>query len=319
MIDLGLPIPLTDFILKGKTMSSTRLTTESFTEWAESDPELSCALAAAQDLPAMTDIVSDFLITIEDPDWSAKSVAQVISRDPVVAASVLKAANSSYYSFQRQINNLEGAIAVLGLATIKSLVLTAGVKNMNKRFGLIEKLLLEDAIGCALCAREIARKSRCYDPEEAFLGGLLRHLGKIAMNNLDNEKYSQLVQDVYNGEGELGILERKYFPYSHAAIGAALLNHWNLSPQLVASTLFHSDPASPDKIGEQASTLSTLIHLGGDFCMRLGFGQRTPREDLDIYNHPGTTALGLEEEDIDDILQEIPEVFSHTCESFLGH
>ncbi|ABA88294.1 metal-dependent phosphohydrolase [Syntrophotalea carbinolica DSM 2380] len=299
-------------------MSATQLTPETFTEWADSDPELACALAAVQDLPAMTDIVNDFLLTIEDPDWSAKSVAQVISRDPVVAASVLKVANSSYYSFQRQINNLEGAIAVLGLATIKSLVLTAGVKNMNKRFGLIEKLLLEDAIGCALCAREIARKTRCCDPEEAFLGGLLRHIGKIAMNNLDSEKYSELVQAVYNGEDNLTTLERKFFPYSHAAIGAAMLHHWHLAPQLVASTLFHNDAVSPEKIGEQASVLASLVHLGGLVCLRLGFGQRTPQEELDVYHDPATERLALTEEDIDDILHDIPEAVTQTCASFMG-
>jgi len=299
-------------------MSQNQLTTESFTEWADSDPELACALAAAADLPAMTNIVNDFLIAIEDPDWTAKSIATVISRDPVVAAGVLKVANSSYYSFQRQISNLEGAIAVLGLATVKSLVLAAGVKSMNKRMGLIEKLLLEDAIGCALCAREIARKSRCYDPEEAFLGGLLRHIGKIAMNNLDPEKYSQLVQDVYNGEGELAVLEHRHFPYGHAAIGAAMLYHWNLSPQLVACTLFHNASSPPEKIGDRAATLTALVNLAGFFCTRLGFGQRAPREDLDILAHPCTASLGLEEEDIDDILQDIPGAFKQTCESFMG-
>jgi HD-like signal output (HDOD) protein len=300
-------------------MRNNSLTTESFTEWTESDPELACALAAVAELPAMTDIVSDFLVTIEDPDWTAKSVAQVISRDPVVAASILKAANSAYYSFQRQISNLEGAIAVLGLSTIKSLVLAAGVKSMNKRFGLIEKLLLEDAIGCALCAREIARKTRCYDPEEAFLGGLLRHIGKIAMNNLDTEKYSQLVQDVYNGEGDLASLERQHFPYSHAAIGAALLHHWNLSPQLVACVLYHNIPAPPEKIGEQARILTNLVNLGGLFCTRLGFGQRTPMPELQPAASPCAATLDLEQEDSDDILEKIPEAFRQACESFMGH
>lgn len=300
-------------------MTHSPLTTESFAEWAESDPELACALAAAQDLPSMTDIVCDFLVAIEDPDWSAASIARIISRDPVVAAGVLKVANSSYYSFQRQISNLEGAIAVLGLATVKSLVLAAGVKSMNKRFGLIEKLLLEDAIGCALCTREIARRTGCHDPEEAFLGGLLRHIGKIAMNNLDGEMYAQLVQDIYNGEGDAQDLERKYFPYSHAAIGAALLNHWNLSPQLVASTLYHGDANPSDKIGEQAGTLATLVHLGGLFCLRLGFGQRAPRSDLNLCDLPDTAALELDEQDIEDMLQDIPETFAHTCESFMGN
>lgn len=300
-------------------MSFTQLTSESFTTWAESDPELACALAAAQDLPSMTDIVRDFLIAAEDPDWSAKSISQVIARDPVVAASVLKVANSSYYSFRRQISNLEGAVAMLGLATTKSLVLTAGVKSMNKRFGLIEKLLLEDAIGCALCSREIARKTRCYDPEEAFLGGLLRHIGKIAMNNLDSEKYSQLVQGVYNGEGELAVLERKYFPYSHAAIGAAMLYQWNLSPHLVASVLYHNDPPTAEKIEQRASTLAALVNLGGAFCMRLGFGQRVPQTDIHIADSPCAATLGLEEDHINDILQDIPEAFAQACESFMGN
>lgn len=300
-------------------MSDTPLTTESFREWAESDPELACALAAAQDLPAMTDIVCDFLVAIEDPDWSAASIARIIARDPVVAAGVLKVANSSYYSFQRRISNLEGAIAVLGLSTIKSLVLAAGVKSMNKRFGLIEKLLLEDAIGCALCAREIARKTGCYDPEEAFLGGLLRHIGKIAMNNLDGDKYAHLVQDIYNGEGDTRSLEHKYFPYSHAAIGAALLNHWNLVPQLVVSTLYHDDPSPSEKIGGQAGALAALVNLAGFFCLRLGFGRRAPREELKLAELPGAAAIGLDAQDIDDMLQDIPEVFAHTCASFMGN
>ncbi|MGE4543723.1 MAG: HDOD domain-containing protein [Pedobacter sp.] len=300
-------------------MSSTQLTTESFTAWAESDPELACALAAAQDLPSMTDIVCDFLIATEDPDWSARSISEVIARDPVVAASVLKVANSSYYSFQRQISNLEGAVSMLGLATIKSLVLAAGVKSMNKRFGLIEKLLLEDAIGCALCSREIARKTRCFDPEEAFLGGLLRHIGKIAMNNLDSEKYSQLVQGAYNGEGELAVLEHKYFPYSHAAIGAAMLHQWNLAPHLVASTLYHNEPPPSEKVGQRASTLAALVNLGGTFCMRLGFGQRVPQADINIDDNPCAATLELEEDHIDDILQDIPEAFAQACESFMGN
>jgi HD-like signal output (HDOD) protein len=300
-------------------MNTIELTSNSFSEWAENDPELSCAVAAAQDLPAMTDIINEFLTAIQDADWSARAIGQIIAKDPAVAACILKVANSAYYSFRRHISNIEEAVAVLGISTVKSLVLAASVKSMNRRFGLIEKLLLEDSIGCALSARAITRKTACYpDAEEAFLGGLLRHIGKIAMNNLDAEKYSLLVQDVYNGEGELDAVERSYFPYTHAAVGAALLDRWNLAPALVASTLYHNESPAEDKIGEQAAVLARIVNLAGLFCLRLGIGQRLPQEDLDIAACPQATALALTETMIEEILEEVRDAFEETRESFAG-
>jgi HD-like signal output (HDOD) protein len=300
-------------------MNTDQLTAHSFTEWAANDSQLSRAVEAVQDLPAMTNIINEFLTAIQDADWSARTIGGIIAKDPAVAACMLKVANSAYYSFRRHISNIEETVAVLGISTVKSLMLAASVKSMNRRFGLIEKLLLEDAIGCALSARAIARKTGGgQDAEEAFLAGLLRHIGKIAMNNLDPKKYSLLVQDLYNGEGNLAAVEHTYFPYTHAAIGAALLDRWNLAPALVASTLYHNETPPEDKIGAQAGGLARIVNLAGLVCLRLGIGQRLPREDLDIAGHPDATTLALTQPMIEEILKEVRTAFEETRESFAG-
>jgi HD-like signal output (HDOD) protein len=299
-------------------MGTPETSTWSFSQWAEGNHELAAAAAAVKDLPAMADIVTDFLVATQDPDWTAKKLAMVIAKDPAVAACVLKVANSSYYSFQRQITSLEGAVSVLGLKTLKSLVLAAGVKTMNKRFGLIEKLLVEDSIGSALSARAIARQAGNLDPEEAFLAGLMRHIGKIAMNNIIPESYAEIIQGVYNQEGSLANLERKHFPYTHSAIGAALLDSWNLSPALVACTLFHSEPPPAGEFDHMTERLLATVNLAGSVCQRLGIGRRQAEESLELLSNPNAALLDLDEAATKAILEEVSGAFEETRQSFLG-
>jgi HD-like signal output (HDOD) protein len=300
-------------------MSTTDLTPSSFAEWAEKDIELSAAVLAVKDLPAMTDIVGDFLASVQDPDWTAKSVAAVIARDPAVTACLLKVANSSYYSFQRQVSSVENAVAMLGLKIVKSLVLAASVKSLNKRFGLIEKLLVEDSIGCGLAARTLARKIGGIDPEEAFLAGLMRHIGKIAMNNLEPDSYALIIQGVYNEEASLAALERKYFPYTHAAIGAALLDQWNFSPQLVAATLFHEKENPARHLDSETCRMIALINVAGRICRRLGIGQRQANEALDILDCPPAAELNLDPVLIEEVLDEVANAFEEIRHSFTGN
>jgi HD-like signal output (HDOD) protein len=297
-------------------MSITELTPSSFAEWAEKDVELSAAVLAVKDLPAMTDIVGDFLASVQDPDWTAKSVAAIIARDPAVTACVLKVANSSYYSFQRQVSSVENAVAMLGLKTVKSLVLAASVKSLNRRFGLIEKLLVEDSIGSALAARTVALKIGKIDPEEAFLAGLMRHIGKIAMNNLEPENYAQVIQGVYNEEATLATLERKYFPYTHAAIGAALLDQWNFAPQLVATALFHEEEKQARQLDAETCRMIAVVNVAGRICRRLGIGQRQADEALDVLDCPLAGELNLDPALLEEILDEVANAFEETRHSF---
>ena len=58
-------------------------------------------------------------------------------------------------------------------------------------------------MGCAIGCRILARKFSSAEPEEAFLAGLFRHLGKVIMNYNNADACQSLVEAVYAGEGEL--------------------------------------------------------------------------------------------------------------------
>ena len=274
-----------------------------------------------KDLPPMPAVAIKVLELLNDSDVNYEKLAEVISSDPAVSARMLKVANSAFYSMKRQIKTLEHAIAIVGERTLRSLVLAASLEGMNKSYGLLEKMLWEDSIGCAIGCRILARKFSSADPEEAFLAGLFRHLGKIVMNFSNPDAYHSLAEMAYSDSTNTSELEGRFFPYAHAVVGAAVLNKWNFSRNLVMSTLHHEDVVISSEEEENAESLLRLtatVNLAGQICQKLGIGQREPNEELDLLRSPGAKVLDLDETEVQSALIEVEETFNQNRDFFVS-
>lgn len=274
------------------------------------------------DLPPVPAVATKVLQLLGNDNASFADIGATISSDPAVSARLLKVANSAFYSMSRQIKTLDHAIAVVGHRTLRSLVLAASLEGMNKSYGLLEKMLWEDSIGCAIGCRILATKFSCADPEEAFLAGLFRHLGKVIMNYNDSDGFRALVEAVYTGEGSYRKLEGNYFPYAHSVVGAAVLDKWNFNRSLVMTTLHHDDLKIPVEEEEEGSRdlyrLTATVNLSDFICRRLGIGQREADESLDVVACPGAVALELDAEQVAEAIDEVEQVFSENREFFVG-
>lgn len=273
------------------------------------------------DLPPMPAVATKVLGLLGNPNVDYQKLGEAISSDPAVSARLLKVANSSFYSMKRQISTLDHAISVVGERTLRSLVLAASLEGMNKSYGLLEKMLWEDSIGCAVGCRVLARKFAVVDPEEAFLAGLFRHLGKVVMNYTNAEAFHSLVTEHYDAGGRYSDLEGHYFPYAHAVVGAAVLDKWNFSRMLVMSTLHHEDleiDRDAEQDGEALYRLTAVVNLADTICRRLGIGQREPDETVVFALCPGVVALGLEEAEVQEAVEEVEVVFASNRGSFVG-
>ena len=82
-----------------------------------------------KDLPTIPLVIQKIEEVIQDPNASAKMVADVIADDPAIMARILKVVNSVFYrgSDGREITSLPLAIARLGFRTIRNLALTTSI------------------------------------------------------------------------------------------------------------------------------------------------------------------------------------------------
>ena len=278
-------------------------------------------IRSISDLPPMPAVATKVLGLLGDPNVNYQKLGEVISSDPAVSARLLKVANSSFYSMKRRIKTLDHAISIIGEKTLRSLVLAASLQGLNKSYGLLEKILWEDSIGCAVGCRELARKFSAADPEEAFLAGLFRHLGKVVMNNTDPEAFRSLVEAEYAGEGDYEELEGRFFPYAHAVVGAAVLEKWNFSRTLVMSTLHHDDlrvDHEEEDTSDDLKRLTAIVNLSDCICRRLGIGQREADESVDVASCLGAVALELDENAIQEAIDQVSVVFDENRGSFTG-
>ena len=271
-----------------------------------------------QEIPPMPLVAVKVVETMGDMNVTAKKLSDIIARDQAVSARVLKMANSSFYSPQKKINSLDQAVVLLGENTLKSLVLAFSLKGVSRKFGLIEKMQWEDSMGCAIGARLTAKWFRSTDPEEAFLAGLFRHIGKVVMNNIDPSNYQRVVEGIYNGEGTVLEMERAYFPFSHAEIGAAVLRKWNFSDSLVEVVLHHEDCQLEDLDDSEFRRLAATINVADAMCMRAGIGRRLPEEELLLAQAPGAKVLTIDEEKGEQLFSEFISIFEKDKETFFG-
>ncbi len=270
------------------------------------------------DLPPMPAVAIKVLELLRNPFCSAKLLANAISHDAAVSGRILRIANSPIYGQQKKITTLEGAIVVLGENTLRSLVLETSLRGINKSFGQLERLLWEDAIGCAIGSRIVARKFRVADPEEAFIAGLFRHVGKTVMSNHSRDAYQQILDAHSNGEGTLQDLEKAYFAFTHNTVSAAVLDNWNLSPVLVQCALHHNDLAFPAGTDPDTIELTAAVNIAGSFCRYLGIGRKERDTSFSLDETPGAEQLQAGLQELREAAAELHEDFSRERDFFLA-
>jgi putative nucleotidyltransferase with HDIG domain len=271
--------------------------------------DLEKTILSAGDLPTIPVVATKVMQLIESDRATAEEISKVVSSDPAVAARVLKISNSSFYGRQGTIQNLSQAIVLLGFTTLKSIVVTASVRQVYQPFGLTEKMLWEHSFGAGLAARTIASRVGGVDQEEAFLAGLFHDIGKVIMNNHDRAKFQSVMERCYNEDLLFTDAEKLAYPYTHEQVGSLVIKKWNFPQTLTESVLQHHNFAFTDLNDMSLLNLTSVVNLADQFCLKLGIGQRYPMEDLPLTGTKAVGFLGLDEEKINRLLDDFQEAY----------
>ncbi len=165
---------------------------------------------------------------LDNNDYGAKQIAEVINRDAVIAAKIIRAANSPIYFGAAKCDTVQNAIVRLGLLTTKQLVLGFTVRDLfQTKNPLLRKLMAEvwqQSLDVAANSFVLARHTKLYDPEEAMLAGLVSNIGVLSVLNYA-QNYPQLLEDE--------ALLRAWCDKLKAEVGGMVLEHWQFPDEIV--------------------------------------------------------------------------------------
>ena len=210
-----------------------------------------------------------------NPTSSASRVADVICGSPSIATRVLRVANSAHYGFPRRINSVPAAVALLGVHSIRSLVLVATAYNLFYKPGPLSKYyqgLCEHSIATAVLSKIIAGRNGNSDIESAYISGLLHDIGKLVLIERFQDQYLQILKLKDLDSSKFLQNEEAMFGFSHTLVAAVLLEKWNLPENIVEAVAAHHHIVSSD-------SFSGIVGLANILVTILGFNILSPSEE----------------------------------------
>lgn len=201
--------------------------------------------------------------TIDDPEHSREQIAEIIAYDPSLSARVLRIANSSYYSFAREIETVSSAVGIIGELDLRNLVLaTTVVGSMSalKYRGInIDEFWLH-SLRCGITARLIAKKTGGPESEILFLAGMLHDIGILVIYQQDEVLADAVKRQIEEQHQLRDQAERELMGFDHAEVGALLIEAWGLSEALSELTRCHHQYQLAQS-DQQATMILALANL----------------------------------------------------------
>jgi len=196
-------------------------------------------LLATVKLPTLPAVACRILQLCEQPEASLKDFAEVIEKDPALAARLLRFANSAYFGLRRKVASIERAAITLGINYVKAVALGFYVAKsigrvQNAQFDT--QVFWRDSLLHGCLARALAERLGVSQRDETFLAGLLQDIGLPFMASYYGARYAEMLAEARGCHLDLFAAELASLDVTHPALGGHACWEWGL-PQLLASPI----------------------------------------------------------------------------------
>lgn len=215
------------------------------------------------------------LQTCNEPNTCANNLNRVISLDPVLTGRVLQLINSAYYSLPSKVNSLTRAIILLGINTVKNVVLSFAIFETFSQRDSFRVFTADQfwahSLSTAAAARILAirRGIPLAEREDFFVAGLMHDIGKIPLNHLFPEAYREAAVKAEDSRQGMRSAERTRIGVDHCQVGHMIARKWQLSPELTAAL---SDHHTHGDEGRERFGLVEAVALADVLAHHMGAG-----------------------------------------------
>lgn len=208
---------------------------------------LDAALREANQLGLMPCSVGEIQRIADDPRSSLKDLEKALALDPMLAARILKFANTAHYGRSRQITALKQAVVILGMRAVRDVAIGMAVAARaddilkEEAAHYLQHSLYTAVVSMVL---EISGSQASHD---AFVSGLLHNMGNLIMVALDADKHAKIRAAHPREDLSSCMAETIAYGFNHCDLAAECLDRWGLPGRVVHAVRNHHDPSPKDK------------------------------------------------------------------------
>ena len=221
------------------------------------DSKIHRIVGGVDKLPTPPDLYFELSRIMESPTTSVTEVANIVTRDPGLAAKLLQLVNSAYFGTGQPTTSIQQAVALLGTDRLRYIALTASVfspKQLDPSYAKDLERLQQDSVRAAALARAFAEPT---SRDEAFASTLLHDVGRVVLAIGRGDTFHAFHERVRNGEADSDV-ELELFGVGHADVGARLLAIWGLPMAIVDVVQYYNDPGTAP---EASRRIASIVHV----------------------------------------------------------
>jgi len=254
-------------------------------------------------LPPSPQVLPKVLEALRRETTTLEEVGELIALDPVLTAKLLHYCNSVYFSGREPVGSVPEAIGRVGFQTIFALVSAAsGGKAFNPPADsgvdgtLLWKHSLTTAFACKFISEDISE-----DGNLLFTAGLLHDIGRVVLAQAKGAEYGQLYTEAISSGANATEREKAAYGFTHADVGACLMETWKLPMQLIMAVRFHHQPEA----GGAAKKTAAGVCVANVLAHRFEHPADNPPESAELQRALGLLGLGSRHmESYDEQMQE---------------
>jgi HD-like signal output (HDOD) protein len=207
------------------------------------NPAVSRALDCIPMLPCH---IQALFAILNDPEGEVHDVAELVCRDPSLAAHSLRVCNSAFFGLSVVVTSIHQAVVLLGMDTVQGIALASYFQSaMIQRPGLPGGWM-EGASDHALITAHLSRWflqaiGEHLEAATAFTAGLIHDIGKLAFSHLGLDTERAVLTQVEAGMPWC-TAERAVLGIDHPQAGGQVCERWGIPDTLIQAVRYHHTP-----------------------------------------------------------------------------
>ena len=265
-------------------------------------------LEACDSLPRPPGIAFRILRRTRDPEATTNDIAEVVAADPVLAARIVRMANSPMYAQQREVGTLARAITVLGFEATGSAAVAISVVgslgNSATDGDLDCQLFWRRSLLAAMVGKVLASGLHGADPDEVFLACLLQDIGMLALARAVPGLYSGTEDDQLHQE-LLIAREHDRCGADHSIVGAWMVDAWKFPDEIQQGILASHDL---EGVSDESDAKDFCACVAVSSAVAEAFLERSGQRRIGELAVTCHGALGLGKDGLLDVLRRVAEL-----------
>jgi HD-like signal output (HDOD) protein len=228
-----------------------------------------------QDILPLPNMVNAILKVVNDPYASLSRVSETILKDQALTTKVLKLINSAYYGLAAPVGTVTQAVSLLGLDKIKNLAMAISLAEGLYRYSGLpfgRGALWHHSQACGVATSLVASAAGYPSPEEALIVGLIHDIAKALWTELFPERFLAAIKAVQMEGRDPLDAEKEFLTVPHAAVGAWMLEKWQLPGIFQQAVALHHEPQL-ERIDTPLRLLSRSLYVGNQMAKLLNLGE----------------------------------------------